>query len=411
MNKERREHGQPEVNIGLTGHVDHGKSTLVEALTGKWPATHSEELKRGITIKLGYANATFRKCPNCPEPQAYTVKKKCPICGSETQVLRKVSFVDCPGHESLMAVMLAGATIMDGAILVIAADEPCPQPQTREHLAALLISGIKNIVVVQNKIELVDDEEAVENFKEIKQFLENNNLGNVPIIPVSALHKANLDVLIQHIERVIPTPERDLSLDPLLYIARSFDINKPGTTPEKLQGGVIGGSVVRGRFKIGDEIEIKPGIEISGKYTVLHSVIRKIRSEREEITEAKPGGLIAFQTSLDPSLTKADNLMGNVVGRKNKLPPVWFEIEIDTELFREIVGLAEKVEVKSIELNENLMLTVGTSATLGRVVEKKKKYVKMKLVSPVCAEIGQRVALGRKVKGRWRLIGYGRIKG
>ncbi len=411
MNKERREHGQPEVNIGLTGHVDHGKSTLVEALTGKWPATHSEELKRGITIKLGYANATFRKCPNCPEPQAYTVKKKCPICGSETQVLRKVSFVDCPGHESLMAVMLAGATIMDGAILVIAADEPCPQPQTREHLAALLISGIKNIVVVQNKIELVDDEEAVENFKEIKQFLENNNLGNVPIIPVSALHKANLDVLIQHIERVIPTPERDLSLDPLLYIARSFDINKPGTTPEKLKGGVIGGSVVRGRFKIGDEIEIKPGIEISGKYTVLHSVIRKIRSEREEITEAKPGGLIAFQTSLDPSLTKADNLMGNVVGRKNKLPPVWFEIEIDTELFREIVGLAEKVEVKSIELNENLMLTVGTSATLGRVVEKKKKYVKMKLVSPVCAEIGQRVALGRKVKGRWRLIGYGRIKG
>ncbi len=411
MNKERREHGQPEVNIGLTGHVDHGKSTLVEALTGKWPATHSEELKRGITIKLGYANATFRKCPNCPEPQAYTVKKKCPICGSETQVLRKVSFVDCPGHESLMAVMLAGATIMDGAILVIAADEPCPQPQTREHLAALLISGIKNIVVVQNKIELVDDEEAVENFKEIKQFLENNNLGNVPIIPVSALHKANLDVLIQHIERVIPTPERDLSLDPLLYIARSVDINKPGTTPEKLQGGVIGGSVVRGRFKIGDEIEIKPGIEISGKYTVLHSVIRKIRSEREEITEAKPGGLIAFQTSLDPSLTKADNLMGNVVGRKNKLPPVWFEIEIDTELFREIVGLAEKVEVKSIELNENLMLTVGTSATLGRVVEKKKKYVKMKLVSPVCAEIGQRVALGRKVKGRWRLIGYGRIKG
>ncbi len=411
MNKERREHGQPEVNIGLTGHVDHGKSTLVEALTGKWPATHSEELKRGITIKLGYANATFRKCPNCPEPQAYTVKKKCPICGSETQVLRKVSFVDCPGHESLMAVMLAGATIMDGAILVIAADEPCPQPQTREHLAALLISGIQNICVVQNKIEFGYDEEAVENFKEIKQFLENNNLGNVPIIPVSALHKANLDVLIQHIERVIPTPERDLSLDPLLYIARSFDINKPGTTPEKLQGGVIGGSVVRGRFKIGDEIEIKPGIEISGKYTVLHSVIRKIRSEREEITEAKPGGLIAFQTSLDPSLTKADNLMGNVVGRKNKLPPVWFEIEIDTELFREIVGLAEKVEVKSIELNENLMLTVGTSATLGRVVEKKKKYVKMKLVSPVCAEIGQRVALGRKVKGRWRLIGYGRIKG
>jgi len=127
---------QPEINIGMIGHVDHGKTTLTQRLTGKWTDEHSEELKRGISIRLGYADAAFYKCPNCDEPQCYSTKKTCPVCGSTTELLRVVSFVDAPGHETLMATMLSGAAIMDGAVLVIAADEPCPQPQTREQLMA-----------------------------------------------------------------------------------------------------------------------------------------------------------------------------------------------------------------------------------------------------------------------------------
>ncbi|MDD1764795.1 MAG: GTP-binding protein, partial [Candidatus Methanomethyliaceae archaeon] len=150
MSEEKR---QPECNIGLTGHVDHGKTTLVAALSGVWAAHHSEELKRGITIKLGYADTVFRKCPKCALPECYTTKKTCPIHGEETEFLRKVSFVDAPGHESLMATMLSGAALMDGAILIISAAEECPQPQTREHLVALDIIGVKDIVVVQNKID------------------------------------------------------------------------------------------------------------------------------------------------------------------------------------------------------------------------------------------------------------------
>ena len=146
---------QPEINIGMIGHVDHGKTTLTQRLTGKWADEHSEELKRGISIKLGYADAAFYKCPKCKDPACYCVKNKCPKCGSTAELLRVVSFVDAPGHETLMAIMLSGAAIMDGAVLVIAANELCPQPQTREHLAALDISGIKNIVIVQNKIDLV----------------------------------------------------------------------------------------------------------------------------------------------------------------------------------------------------------------------------------------------------------------
>ncbi|MCH7605461.1 GTP-binding protein [Patescibacteria group bacterium] len=144
---------QPELNIGLVGHVDHGKTTLTEALTGRWTDTHSEELKKGITIRIGYADTIFRKCKD----GHYTVQEKCDD-GSKAEQARVVSFVDAPGHESLMATMLAGATLMDGALLLIAANEEVPQPQTSEHLQALEITGIKHVVIVQNKIDLVNKE-------------------------------------------------------------------------------------------------------------------------------------------------------------------------------------------------------------------------------------------------------------
>jgi len=153
----------PEVNIGMIGHVDHGKTTLTQRLTGKWTDEHSEELKRGISIRLGYADAAFYKCPTCNDPECYSTQKTCPNCKGKTELLRVVSFVDAPGHETLMATMLSGAAIMDGAILVIAANEVCPQPQTREHLMALEIIGAKRIIIVQNKIDLVSEEDAVVN--------------------------------------------------------------------------------------------------------------------------------------------------------------------------------------------------------------------------------------------------------
>src|SRR3989339_1719547 len=169
---------QPVINIGMVGHVDHGKTTLLERLSGKWTDTHSEELKRGITIRLGYADVIFRKCEKCEGVRAYTTKEKCPVDGSDTIPLRKVSFVDAPGHESLMATMLSGATIMDGALLLVAANEDCPQPQTREHLMALEIAGLKNVVVVQNKVDLVSREKALENHEQIKAMLKGTGYEN-----------------------------------------------------------------------------------------------------------------------------------------------------------------------------------------------------------------------------------------
>ncbi|MEM2756198.1 MAG: translation initiation factor IF-2 subunit gamma, partial [Candidatus Bathyarchaeia archaeon] len=250
----------PECNIGTAGHVDHGKTTLVEALTGVWTSRHSEEIKRGITIKLGYADAGFYKCPVCPPPKCYSTQQTCPNCGSKTELLRVVSFVDAPGHEVLMATMLSGAAVMDGAILVIAANEPCPQPQTKEHLAALEIVGVKNIVIAQNKIELVTPQEALKNYQQIKEFVKGTIAEDAPIIPISAQNKVNIDYLIEAIEKYIPTPKRDPLKPPLMYVVRSFDINKPGTRATELSGGVIGGTIVQGVLRVGDEIEIRPGI-------------------------------------------------------------------------------------------------------------------------------------------------------
>ena len=168
---------QPLTNIGTAGHVDHGKTTLVESLTGIWTAKHSEELKRGITLKIGYADATIYKCPKCPPPQAYYTNAtaprdlRCRYCGSPLEFVRKVSFVDVPGHEMLMSVMLSGAALMDGALLVIDASKKCPQPQTLEHFKALEIVGVRNVIVVQNKIDIVSKERALEIYKKA---LESN---------------------------------------------------------------------------------------------------------------------------------------------------------------------------------------------------------------------------------------------
>ena len=144
----------------MVGHVDHGKTTLTQALSGVWTDTHSEEMKRGISIKLGYADTAFYRTSD----GRYYAKGKHPDGNedSDGDLLRVVSFVDAPGHETLMAVMISGASIMDGAMLLISATEKCPQPQTREHLAALQIAGIENIVVVQNKIDIVSRERAIE---------------------------------------------------------------------------------------------------------------------------------------------------------------------------------------------------------------------------------------------------------
>jgi translation initiation factor 2 subunit 3 len=405
---------QPEINIGMIGHVDHGKTTLTQRLTGKWTDEHSEEIKRGISIKLGYADAAFYKCTNCKEPQCYCTGDKCPVCGGKTELLRVVSFVDAPGHETLMAIMLSGAAIMDGAVLVIAANEPCPQPQTREHLTALDIAGIKNIVIVQNKIDLVTEKNAVKHYEQILKFIEGTCAEGAPIIPVSAHQNINIDVLIKALQSYIPTPKRDLTKPPIMYAARSFDINKPGLRPKDLKGGVIGGSLIQGTLKHGEEIEICPGrkIEIEGKKTTeaITTNIESLITGGKLVKQASPGGLIAIGTNLDPARTKSDSFAGKVIGKVGQLPPTLERFNLSINLLKRVVGTIEEKNVEPIKTNEPLMLTIGTATTVGIVSKFHGDKISVELKLPVCANIGQRIAISRRIDGRWHLIGYGKIE-
>lgn len=405
---------QPETNIGMIGHVDHGKTMLTKALTGEWTDRHSEEVKRGISIRLGYADVAFYKCKSCAAPECYTNQPTCPNCKGDCELLRSVSFVDAPGHETLMATMLSGAAIMNGALLLVAANESCPQPQTMEHLMALTIIGVDKIIVVQNKIDIVTKEQARANYAEIKEFVKGTIAEKAPIIPISAHHDMNIDTLIMAIEKFIPTPKWDRNKPARMYIARSFDVNSPGTKIDALKGGVVGGTLTQGKLEIGDEIEIAPGRRIeSGGKASWEPIITKVRSLFAgglQLDEAVPGGLIAIGTGLDPAFTKSDSLVGRIAGEPGTLPPVVSEITMKTELMKRVVGVSSELAVDALKTNEPLMLSVGTATTVGVIRSGRESSADVTLKIPVCVEPGQRIAISRRIAGKWRLIGYGVVE-
>jgi translation initiation factor 2 subunit 3 len=405
-----KEYGyQPSINIGTSGHVDHGKTTLIEAITGIWTSAHSEELRRGITIKVGYADAAFYKCPNCPSPVCYSTQPTCNNCGGPSELIRVVSFVDSPGHESLMANMLSGAALMDGSILVVAANEKVPQPQTREHLLALQVLGIHQIVIVQNKVDLTEYEKARDNYEEIKDFVNGSIAEQAPVIPVSAQHKLNIDALIEAIENTIKTPVRTSNAPAIMHVLRSFDINKPGIPIRQVKGGAIGGALVQGEFYLGDEIEIRPGFleEKKNKYEPINSTIATLGTGAGIVEKVRPGGLVAIGTKLDPTFIKSDSLIGSVVGKPNTLPKDVEDIAVEVHLFDTAVGTQDMAKVEPIKVKESLRLNIGTAATLGTVTNSKDIKIEIKLRKPICLLPKSRVAISRRIADRWRLIGAG----
>lgn len=391
---------QPEINIGLIGHVDHGKTSLTKTLTGKWCDSHSEELKRGISIRLGYADATFYKIKS-PSGIIYSNKKETEL--GEIIGQRTISIVDAPGHETLMTTMLSGAALMNGAILVIAANEKCPQPRTIEHLMALKFAGVEKIVVAQNKVDLITREQAIENYKSIKNFLKNYGYENAPIIPVSANFGTNLDLLIQAIEEHIPTKKYDSTLPTKMFIARSFDINKPGTKPNELKGGIIGGSISQGEIKIGDQIELCPGF--NGKKIIVK--VTSLSTSTGPINKATPGGLIAVGTTLDPSITQGDRLRGMIAAKVDSLPNPTKNIELKLFLFdRMLEELHENIKLKT---TEPIVLTIGTNTAVGIVTKTDNKTATVVLKNEVIVEKHEKVAISKNINGQWRLIAYAEI--
>jgi len=298
---------------------------------------------------------------------------------------------------------------MDGAILVIAANEQVPKPQTREHLLALEILGIKQIVVVQNKVDLISYKEALSNYKDITKFVKGTKALKSPIIPVSAQSGLNIDALIGAIEDTIETPKREEDKDAVMHVLRSFDVNKPGAKIKTIKGGVIGGSLTQGVLNIGDEIEIKPGIlnEKKKSYEPIQTEIASLGTGAGTVEIVKPGGLVAIGTKLDPSLTRSDSFIGSVIGKPDTLPPNSLTANVEVNLFDSAVGTTEETKVNPILVGDSLRVNIGTAPILSKVTKVKSKNIEIEFKRPVCIFEGSTIAISRRIAERWRLIGAG----
>ncbi|MFB6197194.1 MAG: translation initiation factor IF-2 subunit gamma, partial [Halobacteriaceae archaeon] len=297
----------------------------------------------------------------------------------------------------------------------VSAAEEVPQAQTEEHLMALDIIGIDNIVVAQNKVDLVNEQQARRNHQQIKSFVKGTVAEGAPIIPISAEQEVNMDLIIQAIQNEIPTPKRNPDVDPRMFVARSFDINRPGTRAEGLLGGVLGGSLVEGRLSKGDDIELRPGREVeSGGQTSwepLETSVRSLQAGGDPVDEVGPGGLLGVGTGLDPSLTKGDQLAGQVAGKPGTLPNTWESFTMSVELLDRVVGMDGEGSVEEISTGEPLMLTIGTATTVGAVTSARDGECEVSLKRPVCATENDQIAINRREGARWRLIGVGTLLG
>ncbi|MCQ2820014.1 MAG: translation initiation factor IF-2 subunit gamma [archaeon] len=421
---------QATINIGTIGHVSHGKTTLVRAISGIQTTKHKIEKERNITYNLGYANAKLYRCSNCPKPDSYVSygsekedNPNCEKCGAKLELLRHVSFVDCPGHDILMATMLNGAAVMDAALLLIAANESCPQPQTSEHFAAVENLDLKHIIIVQNKIDVaMKDNTAQEQYKQIKKFVSGTNASNSPIIPISAQFRYNVDVVIEYLTK-IPIPKRDFTSPPRFIIVRSFDVNKPGCEPKNLKGGVAGGTLLRGILKLGEAVEIRPGqlVKSPTGTTQLIPIMTRIvslQTENNNLIYAIPGGLIGVGLGVDPYLTRGDRMVGKVLGHPGHLPDILVKIVVKCHLLRGLLGVRNKASSKlsehasEISLNEVLLINCGSTGVGGKVERiegEGDNIVTFALLDYVCSEIGEKLAISRRIEKSWRLIGWGEV--
>jgi selenocysteine-specific elongation factor len=261
--------------IGTAGHVDHGKSTLVKALTGIDPDRLAEEKERGMTIDLGFA---WLHLPSG----------------------REVSIVDVPGHESFIRNMLAGVGGIDAALLVIAADEGI-MPQTREHLAILDLLAVPRGVVALTKADLVDDEWLELVCEEVRETLQGTTLAGSAILPVSAYTRQGVPELLAALDQVLDTTSgRKNIARPRLPVDRVFSLTGFGT--------IVTGTLLDGNFKLGQDVEILPqGIKTR---------VRSLQTHQQQIEMAQPGSRVALNVVNVP---RSDIERGNVVALPGQL--------------------------------------------------------------------------------------------
>lgn len=418
--------------VGTLGHVSEGKSTLVRALTGVKTQRHTKEQERNITIHLGYANCKvwqntatgdLHTGPAPPassavggQPPASSAVGGQPPAGGAWELIAHLSWVDCPGHEAYLATMLGGASVMDSAVLIIAANqEVIPQPQTLEHLLAAELMGLERMAILQNKLDLLTQTDAEKNCDAIAAFVTDTIAEKAPVFPASAQHGWGVDRVLSW-ALALPPPERDLAAPARLTCVRSFDVNRPARfdpAATQLAGAVIGGTLDRGVLAVGDWLEVRPGVlrrSANGAICAqpLYTRVRGLRCESTELPYAIPGSLIAIATDLDPGLSCANGMIGQRVGVPGTLPPIVGQVTVRLhKLKRDEHSFGKHHVGDTVRVCSNVMTT---EATITAVDEKKRLTLALK--RPLCLGVGERVGILRynKKADRELIEGAGEVR-
>ncbi len=386
---------QPIINIGMLGSVSDGKSTTVHSLTGIKTQRHSDEMKRNITIKPGYANMKIY------------LNEDNDINTESGELIHHVSFIDCPGHYQLIVTMMSCIRLMDGIILVVSAAEPIDKkPQLIQHIMAIKMSGIKNVIVLLNKLDLVKKTVAKERYNDLCKVLKKYEINPKVIIPVSMNHKIGVDNLLKNIMKFMGPNINRQNENPLFMISRSFDINHVNIKYNDMVGGVIGGSLIGGNLKVGDEIEILPGIMSKNQdgeiiYKPHYTKITSLKSETTELESICSGGLIGIGTNIDPFYCKNDNMIGMIAGLKGSMPPVYTEITMN---YNEIVFDDYQWNKYNCMI---ITIIVGTNSIDGKIIKFDEKYINVKLNKPACIPNDSIIILCNKTHDAFHISAYG----
>lgn len=345
--------------VATAGHVDHGKSTLVQALTGRDPDRWDEEKRRGMTIDLGFAWATL--------PSG-----------------RRVSFVDVPGHRRFMGNMLAGVGPVDAALLVVAADEGW-MPQSEEHLAVLDLLGVDRGVVAVTKSDRLDRANLVARIDEITERLRGTTMEDAPVVAVSAIAGEGLDDLRAAIDGSIAVDADDRGR-PRMWVDRSFTIPGAGT--------VVTGTLIGGALSVGEEVVVWPGPPIVR--------IRTLQSSEENVDRIGPSTRVAVNLA---GIDREEVKRGALISRPGSIRPTR----------RMLVGIKPARYEGEITERGSYLLYVGTYSgkTTLRLLEeapsgeKRPSLALLEVEQPLSVEAGDRFIL--RDSGRQMVIGGGRI--
>ena len=401
---------QPIFNIGVIGHVAHGKSTLVKSITGTKTQKHSSEKVRNITINIGYANSKIYIDKSgiyvtCPTNMDFDDDES-------LKLVAHISFVDVPGHEAYMSNMVSGSAVMNSTILVIASNENIPQPQTYEHFEAIKNINVEEFIILQNKCDLIEYEKNEEVLEKIKSFVQNSVAENATIIPSSIQNDVNRQEILKNLVRSCSLNNfsklsKKINENLRMTIIRSFDVNKQNSFYYDLKGGVVGGSLLSGILKINDYVEIRPGFISGNKYRPIYCKVLSLKSDTRDLEYAVPGGLIGVGLDIDPSFCKNNGMLGQTLGEIDKLPDVCKELAIEYTFINRI----DKID-ENFKTNESIMVNINSMNIVGKLIKvsKKKKFFIINLEKPVCIDVDQNVAVFKMISGKWVLFANGIFK-